>query len=807
MSRFHAITVPLAHLKQAMGRISMKFRRNGTSQTGSGRLVKALHTVQTYSCPREAKLDADEFSRLHVPSVCRAWIMAIFLCVVAGFLARHLYRLQILRHEELAAKATQVHLTSQSPDGLRGRIFDLNGIRLADNLTTMSVFAEPKRMEEEDREYVLEQSVRLLNVKRPLIENRFRRVFSKDHCACMILPLAPRTALEIAGRSLPGVSIESGKKETFGEAPTGQYFYKLALAHAKFNERKEDILNELSKLTDIPAKELEDCITQTLNRPREIVVARNVDMDNAMEFKRLMEQRKVKGLRFTHSSQRVYPAERQLANLIGHLGHVSSNPLPPATAAKRKIPERLCGISGIEKVFDTMMQPQLGKVTYSHNASGVLLPQSDLQFIPPTNGADIYLTIQMPIQRIMETEMNALMEQVNPQRAYAAMMNPATGEIMALYQFPSFDPAAPSNLCEGTEFIRGKDSAEPHAFTLPYDPGSIMKGISIASAIDYGVCDLDTIYFCENGHWLHGGKVLRESHGAKYADMNIIEILKKSSNIGSAKIGLDLGKEALYASLRSFGFGQQVKLGFIPDEVEAVTELNGGHPLYFNNETRGRLRALESWDPVTETRIPIGQGISCSLFQMLQAYGALANHGYMMQPYLVDRIVTQEKTYYSKPFVKGQPIQPETAKKIVTALKAVTGPGGTGRKAAVEGYEVAGKTGTAQKWISPKLDKETLAAIAAAKAANPKRRVPVPKGYYSTREHYSSFVGIVPADNPAFVMLITVDDAQGMTSGGAVCGPTFSRIAEQTLRLLQIEPSTQEQDKTGNNTATAHAFP
>ena len=240
--------------------------------------------------------------------------------------------------------------------------------------------------------------------------------------------------------------------------------------------------------------------------------------------------------------------------------------------------------------------------------------------------------------------------------------------------------------------------------------------------------------------FLYAGKKLRDTH--KIGKITVAEIIKESSNIGTAKIAVEIGEPRLKNLLSSFGFGQRTGAPLQPETVGQ----------FYRNPTK-----------ISITRYPIGQGLSVSPLQMVRAYCMLANGGYQVKLRFVDRIVHSNGTVEKIPVQKGRKIfrRPETTSEILSMMRLVTEPGGTGTAAAVRGYHVAGKTGTAQKVVH---------------------------GRYSNKVHTSSFVGIVPASRPRFVLLVTADEPQGAQYGGTVAGPYFSSAAERTLKFLHETP-------------------
>jgi len=277
-----------------------------------------------------------------------------------------------------------------------------------------------------------------------------------------------------------------------------------------------------------------------------------------------------------------------------------------------------------------------------------------------------------------------------------------------------------------------------------FDPGSTMKPIAISGAIDDGIVKPSTRIDCEKGAWKYGGKVLHDSH--PMAILSVREIVQKSSNIGTAKIALKMGKKRLNRTLRSFGFGSRTGI-------------------QLKVETRGIFTRLEKWDKLSITRFPIGQGISCSPLQLVRAYCGLANHGKIPRLRLIDRMKDPDKDHAIKmwsPKPKRIYRNKSTWKTMIDMLVLVTQQGGTATKAAIPGYEVAGKTGTSQKVVD---------------------------GEYSHSQYFATFIGFVPARNPAFVLLVTADEPQGAIYGGTVAAPTFKNIAQRSLQYLDIKPN------------------
>ncbi len=518
---------------------------------------------------------------------------------------------------------------------------------------------------------------------------------------------------------------------------TGNLACKDILAEPrKFNAPREEVIAVLARELSLDPAVLRARFARADaagDRPVEVVVARQVDVRAADRLR----DYQFRGLRFCDSYRRFYPKGSLMANLLGFTDDQGR------------------GASGIEQLMESYLRPSPGRAVFERDRRGRRLESGIYREIRPTHGWDVFLTLQEPIQQIVEEELAAMAREFGPRAAYALMMDPATGAIMAWAQWPTFDPNQRASM-------RDPASWQNRILSHGFEPGSIMKSVTIAGALDYGIVSLDTQFYCEHGCWFYGGRPLRDS-GHRYDTLTVSQIIQKSSNIGTAKIALAMGQQRLFQVLTRFGFGSATGLGF--------REFGDGAPLLFPSEATGILRDLPQWDTLSVTRFPIGQGILVTPLQMVQAYASLANDGVMMQPYLIDHIRNPQtgEECYAVPVAKGRTVRPESARAIIQAMKLVTRPGGTAPRAAVPGYEVAGKTGTAQKWVT----------------------YPGGGAGYAYDRCVASFIGIIPADDPALVLIVVADEPTrgGSRYGGIVAAPAFSRMAERTLRYLQVAPA------------------
>ena len=425
---------------------------------------------------------------------------------------------------------------------------------------------------------------------------------------------------------------------------------------------------------------------------------------------------KIAGLGFVKESKRFYPNAEIGSHVIGFTG---------------VDPE---GLEGIEKRFDSNLLGNTGYIVTERDALGRDIGPHGVMAESASSGQSIVLTIDKNIQYIAEKELAAAVEKSRAKGGIAIVMEPDTGKVLAMANYPTFNPNSFRESSSGA--LRNR------AISDSFEPGSTMKVFIVAAALEEKVVKSGDAFNCENGSYNIGGRTIHDTH--KYGRLSVGEVLKYSSNIGAAKIGTRLGPERLYGYLRGFGFGAKSSID-LPGEV-------GGY-----------LRNKSSWYGVDLATISFGQGISISSLQLVTAMSAIANGGTLMQPYIVDRIVDTEGNPLKQfsPVSKQRIISAETAKIVANMMEGVVNEGGTGTAASVDGYKVAGKTGTAQK------------------------ADPVTKGY-SLDKRTASFAGFVPADKPRMAIVVVLDEPKTSAYGGVVAAPVFSAIARQSLCYLRV---------------------
>lgn len=437
------------------------------------------------------------------------------------------------------------------------------------------------------------------------------------------------------------------------------------------------------------------------------------------EIARKVMDLNITGIYKVPESRRFYPKGQLLGHTIGFAGLDNQ------------------GLAGVEQVYNGKLKGEDVTYVVERDALGRSVFPTDSVYERPSHGADLILTIDETIQHHVERELDLAMETTQAKSGSVLVMNPHTGEILALAVRPYFDPNQ-SGQFDPADYRN-------RVVTDPYEAGSVMKVFLAAAALDSGVVRLDELIDCEMGYMPMRGGAMHDTH--PYGEIPFSEVLAKSSNIGSAKVAMRMGKDKLYTALTGFGFGSRTGI-----------ELPG--------ESSGILPDTSRWSGRSLASIAIGQELSVTPLQLVTAASAIANGGWLMRPYLVQEVRHGDETVRVTPQRKRRVISEKSATELRRALVAVTEKGGTAPRAAVPGYRVAGKTGTAQK------------------------AVPGQKGY-AKGKYVSSFLGIIPAENPRLVMLVVIDEPKGKYYGGTVAAPVFKGIARPVLHYLGVHPETE----------------
>ncbi|MFH2013075.1 MAG: penicillin-binding protein [Pseudomonadota bacterium] len=469
---------------------------------------------------------------------------------------------------------------------------------------------------------------------------------------------------------------------------------------------------KLSPILKVNTKELENKLT---GKRSFTWVGRRVSPEQSLKVKKLG----LDGIGFIKEARRFYPNRETAGNIIGFAGLDSK------------------GLEGLELQYNDYLKGETTHSVVERDALGRIILSQGLNQGNEEAGDDLVLTIDKTIQYIAEKELKETVARTNAKSGTVVAMNPKTGEILAIANEPQFNPNIFGNY--SPFFWRNR------AVTDCFEPGSTFKVFVVAAALEDGVVSAKDTFFCENGSYVVAKRTLHDTH--PYGWLNVQDIIKFSSNIGAGKIGEKLGKERLYENIRKFGFGERTDI-----------DLPG--------ETPGQLRPTNQWSQIAVHTVSFGQGVSVSAIQLISGLSAIANNGYLMKPYLVKQIISPEGKIIkeSKPQIVRKVISEKTARQVVSFMKATVLQGGTATKAFIDGYEVAGKTGTAQK---PNLI----------------------SGGYSKGKYVSLFMGFTPADDPSIAILVLVDEPRGIYYGGEVAAPVFKKVAEETMHYMGILPA------------------
>ena len=490
------------------------------------------------------------------------------------------------------------------------------------------------------------------------------------------------------------------------------------VADASLLNNIERAVSLLSPVLKMPASEVSEKLR---GDRRYMVIKRQVPETVAMALRDQLRAENVRGIYFERDSARVYPNGSMLCHVIGFTDFEHH------------------GIQGVESSMEQYLHGEDGYRCIEHNRAGQEIVLYRGLEHAPRDGYEVHLTVDLNLQNIVENEIDAAVQEYHPQKATIILMRPQTGEILAMANRPNFD----LNLRSTAKAEQMKNRAVIDMM----EPGSTFKIVTAAAALNERKVKPDTTIFCENGAWSYGGRVLHDHK--QFGELSVRDILIKSSNIGAAKLAMSVGDEKFYEYIRRFGFGERTGI-----------ELPG--------EISGLVHSPQSWSKISITRIPMGHEIGVTPLQMTVAMATIANGGKLITPRIVKSITEQNgKTITTfSPTVLRQVISPQTATMIGNALRGVVSDRGTAAAAAVPGFIIAGKTGTAQK-----VD---------------------PKGGYEHGKYIVSFIGYLPADHPEFVGLVVLDNAHTsnpeLNYGGLVAGPIFARVAEKAARYLDLEP-------------------
>lgn len=480
-------------------------------------------------------------------------------------------------------------------------------------------------------------------------------------------------------------------------------------------KEKEETARFLSEVLDV---NYDNLLTKLQKDKAFVWVKRKVDSRSAEKVKEL----DLKGVHFATESKRNYSNDNMASHVMGFVNIDNK------------------GLEGLELLYDGDLRGKPGWRHLVRDAKMRTVLFNEEESIPAENGHNIVLTIDGVIQYITEDELKKMARKFNASSATAIIMDPFTGEVLAMANYPDFDLNASA--------ASSRNLMKNDAVSSVYEPGSVFKIVAASAALEENTVTLEDTIYCENGEFRTGGRILHDYHG--YGKLTFREVIAKSSNIGTVKVAQKIGEDVLYSYIRDFGFGAKTGID-MPGEISGISR----HP--------------KNWKRSDITTIPIGQGIAVTPIQLACAVSAIANGGVLMRPYIVDRITTWEGRVHTRysPVMRGRVLSESTANKMKDILKHVVTIG-TGRRANSKRYDFCGKTGTAQ--------------------------MVNPKGGYYTNKYDATFIGFAPMENPVIAVVVIAHDPHPIHFGGSVAGPAFKGIAERTLQYLGSTQNRQEKE-------------
>lgn len=425
---------------------------------------------------------------------------------------------------------------------------------------------------------------------------------------------------------------------------------------------------------------------------------------------------RIPGVDMVKEPKRVYPSGPLASHVIGFAG----------------LDHR--GLEGIELSLDTLLRGQSGWRWAQRDAKQRHLEAWSREVLPSKPGYDVVLTIDQVIQHVAEEALQEAYKKHNALGASIVVLQPRTGEILAMANCPAYDPNTPGRVALAARRNR--------AVTDTFEPGSVFKIVTAAAALSERVVSPMDRFFCENGEWNVQGRILHDAH--PHGWLTFRGVIENSSNIGTAKVAMKMSPDQLHRYVRAFGFGQMTGSG-LPGEIDGLT------------------KPPTQWSKPSRVAIPMGQEVTVTALQLAVMTATVANDGVMMKPWIIKSVKDAEGRVVQegRPEVVREVISPAVAAELKTMLTGVVEKG-TGKLAAVEGYTVAGKTGTAQK---------------------------VEGGVYSHRHFTSSFVGFAPVEDPQLAIVVIVDNPHPYYYGGVVSAPVFARVVEHVLPYLEQRPA------------------
>ncbi|MDA3797788.1 MAG: penicillin-binding protein 2 [Kiritimatiellae bacterium] len=646
----------------------------------------------------------------------KTWIIAIlaFITCIFACLSFRLVKLHTGRTLEIKGRVVTKTVCEEA---VRGTIFDRTGKPLAMNVSKEVVNINPVELRHSTSNVIETASAIAGILKMPVdevfitINRETQNVFySRLKSSC-----TKEEADAIQELNIDGIAVEQVIEDN-------SIRYIPYVNPQKFidDQPVADIARKVGPILDLNPKTVYGRLNNKTSTIKFTQLKSDCSQQQAENLSIYIRKHKLKGITFSSREIRFYPNEQMSCHVLGFLNS-KGNPY-----------------TGIESEYNKYLKPSDGYTKKTYNALGNIELRSRRETIlVPTNGCNVYLTIDLYIQYIVENSLDELMEEIEPKAASVIVQDVNTGEILAIASRPAFNPN------QNVTFT--PETGINYAVFTEYEPGSIFKAITIAAALNENIVTENTQFDCENGLWYKFGKPLHDSH--PYGILTVREGIKKSSNILAAKVALELGDQNFYNYIKQFGLGRKTNID-LP------------------NEQIGILNDLSIWSKLSPTRLAMGHEICVTPIQMVGVFSAIANGGRLMRPYIVKEITTYDGETQGVfiPKIVSRPITEKTSATMRSILAEVPTEEGTARRAAVKGYKVAGKTGTAQKIVD---------------------------GLYSNTKFVASFAGFIPVDKPQVAIIVVVDEPpRPKHYGGTSAAPTFSKIAESVAKYLEIPSET-----------------
>jgi cell division protein FtsI/penicillin-binding protein 2 len=658
----------------------------------------------------------------HYSSGPRLLVVALGVFTVLGAVGARLTYLHVWTHaaatEEVAAVRRQVDVLPAR----RGDIVDRNGTPVATSRSVVRVGVDPVVLlrDIESIERQITKAQRSGRTPPPDFKQRWTDLAS-------LLNMAP-SELQARVESRAGTFAEISAAVRANEQRVRA---ELAAAHSGTPAPsaipavlRDAPATDGEDSTQVDEEGTRDGVPQELPATRGPRLVRYIALADAVEHSAFQNIRQLglRGVVGARDFRRFYPNESLGAHVIGYVNREGT----PAM--------------GVERLMDFYLRGQDGWRESERDGRRRELARFRTREVPRVDGMTVQLSLDIFIQHMIETEIARIMEEFTPLSATIIVSEAETGFILGMANAPTFDL--------NSFFSAPLDHQRNRAISDVIEPGSTFKIVAVSGALNEGLVRPETMFDCSLTSVEVNGRTLRMPSEIHRFDrpMSVTEIVARSSNVGSAQMGIALGSERLHAYARAFGFGERT-----------------GFPLA--GEVPGILFPPSRWDGLTITRLPIGHAVAATPLQIHMAMSSVANGGLLQQPQIVSRILTSDGATFAtyEPVVRRRVISTGTAETMRSMLKQVASRTGTAREAEIPGYEIAGKTGTTQKIID---------------------------GRYSSQHHVATFSGFFPASSPRVVMTIVIDEAniRGVAYASRVAVPSFRRLAEQLIQYLGIAP-------------------